>query len=438
MAEANPAVDFSQLLKNLGPLFFGSGTTNTEETSPGSAAAMGNIQALLASIMPQITGTAGTDNVVQSIMSRAAQAFAPISFAGNNVSGLYKNSAVEALKGEAIARATGESSQYVLQHQTDAAKIAATLTGQMGQVAGQTKSTTAKTAPAINPLISGAVAAAGVARSVLNKKKSPDDSKDPTSNLPPGTSDVYKSVSESLNGSGAQFGTDVGTNTSGSLGGNTSTLGNVEEGFSSVAEDATTLSSTGVDTAGLVQDANGTWQGVSGFGQAADGALGDAALLGGAGDATAVGVGTAADVGLAGDLGLTAGADAGIGDLLLEAAPAASLVICTELMRQGLLDRKLWESGAWYNGALNPYTKVGYHFWGIPYVHLMRRSALATKLVRPFAVGRYEYIAGKENFRGWLTCVIGEPICTFLGHIIAPLMLDIPSIVPPPVETPNG
>ena len=50
----------------------------------------------------------------------------------------------------------------------------------------------------------------------------------------------------------------------------------------------------------------------------------------------------------------------------------------------------------------------------------MRRSTLARKFIKPFAMARASYIAtGKFNLAGWLSVVIGEPICAILGHTVA-------------------
>lgn len=115
-----------------------------------------------------------------------------------------------------------------------------------------------------------------------------------------------------------------------------------------------------------------------------------------------------------------------VGSIIGGAIGGAS-VICTELMNQGLLDKELYESTKWYRGKIDARTLAGYHFWAVPYVRLMKRSPLAVKFIRPWAVGRYEYIAGKFSILGWLTCVVGEPVCHLIGRITAPVLLDLPN-----------
>lgn len=99
-------------------------------------------------------------------------------------------------------------------------------------------------------------------------------------------------------------------------------------------------------------------------------------------------------------------------------------VICTELRSQKLLDRNLYADDCRYaRDHLSPITVRGYHFWAIPYVRLMRRSPLATKLMRPIAVWRAQDIAwrlghGERCLRGTLVRVIAEPICFAIGLFV--------------------
>jgi len=90
-------------------------------------------------------------------------------------------------------------------------------------------------------------------------------------------------------------------------------------------------------------------------------------------------------------------------------------VICTELHSKGLLDSALYKNARWYSGRISTQTRDGYHLWAKPYVKLMRKSALATAITVPFAVGRYIYLGGKWNLCGWLTVTIGEPACWLIG-----------------------
>ena len=179
----------------------------------------------------------------------------------------------------------------------------------------------------------------------------------------------------------------------------------------------------------------------------------DSGILGGLGSETgaAAGAGTAAelaagaagaaeaaDAGVLATAGLAAGAagaadlafDAGVlatagaavegGSVLLEAAPLLLWVICTELQDSGELPNELYLAGALRTINLPASVIRGYQWWAIPYTRLMRRSTLARKFIKPFALARASYIAtGKFNLAGWLSVVIGEPICAILGHTVA-------------------
>ena len=177
----------------------------------------------------------------------------------------------------------------------------------------------------------------------------------------------------------------------------------------------------------------------------------DSGILGGVGSeiGAAAGAGTAAelaagaaeaaDAGVLATAGLAAGAagaaglaaDAGVlatagvaaaegGSVLLEAAPLLLWVICTELQDSGELPNELYLAGALRTINLPASVIRGYQWWAIPYTRLMRRSTLARKFIKPFAIARASYIAtGKFNLAGWLSVVIGEPICAILGHTVA-------------------
>ena len=97
-------------------------------------------------------------------------------------------------------------------------------------------------------------------------------------------------------------------------------------------------------------------------------------------------------------------------------------VICTHLMRQGMLDPAIWHADlAFTYKHLSPTTVRGYHLWAIPYVRLMRKSPLAQKLMRPLATWRAEELAfqmgvlQKSNWRGKVVRWTCEPICFALG-----------------------
>ena len=73
---------------------------------------------------------------------------------------------------------------------------------------------------------------------------------------------------------------------------------------------------------------------------------------------------------------------------------------------------------------LSPAKVRGYHAWAVPYVRLMKRSALATHLIEPFARWRAEEIAyqmgarKRANWKGKGVRGAGEPICWALGTVL--------------------
>lgn len=447
---ANAAVDMADFFSKLAPMFFGSGKS-TSSTS-GNPAGITNAQDLLALIMPQITGTKDTDAVVSNIMTRAAQAFAPV-LGSQNQAGLYNSTVKQQLLSEAMARATGESASAVLQHQTAAGQTAASINGNLIR-SSQTQST--KTAPTVDPRISSALAIAMMGKSIFNEfkstaKKAPVSVGKALSPLPPG-GETAASAQDALTQSGDSLATDTGDFTAAS---DTSAGASFADTASAGGLNATSIGSSSVDAGSVLSasdlSAGAASSNLSGVSVASSGLLldtpeliaqdaigatgtgaltGDAAGVLATGSEAVVGADTAATI--ASDAIGAGGFEEAIGgasffeDVAPIAEAAASAVICTELMEQGLLDKELWKSGAWHYQGLNPYVLIGYHSWGRPYVRLMKRSKLATAFIRPWAVGRYEYIAGKKNFRGWLTCAIGEKVCKLLGHILCPLFLDYP------------
>jgi hypothetical protein len=143
----------------------------------------------------------------------------------------------------------------------------------------------------------------------------------------------------------------------------------------------------------------------------------DAGVLATAGFAGAAGAAAAADAGVLATAGLAAEG----GSILVEALPLVlGWVICTELQDSGELPNELYLAGALRTINLPASVIRGYQWWAIPYTRLMRRSTLARKFIKPFAIARASYIAtGKFNLAGWLSVVIGEPICAILGHTVA-------------------
>lgn len=97
-------------------------------------------------------------------------------------------------------------------------------------------------------------------------------------------------------------------------------------------------------------------------------------------------------------------------------------VVCTELLRQGLIDKALLRAELAHTKAhIPPVTMEGYWVWAVPLVRLMKKSRLATKLIRPIAVWRAEEIGyqmgvrAKPHYRGKAVRLIGESLCWMIG-----------------------
>lgn len=113
---------------------------------------------------------------------------------------------------------------------------------------------------------------------------------------------------------------------------------------------------------------------------------------------------------------------------LSRAAPIAvrwsgGKVICTELYRNGHIDYKVWAADIQYSQKyFSEQTMRGYHYWGIPFVKLMRKSKLISKLVKHPTSWFAEDIAyrmgvlSKPNLKGWIIReVIFKPACYVIG-----------------------
>lgn len=104
---------------------------------------------------------------------------------------------------------------------------------------------------------------------------------------------------------------------------------------------------------------------------------------------------------------------------------SSSKVICTELHRQGLMNRADYLQGARFAGEhLTVQHYRGYHAWALPVVRHMRRSKRATAFWRALASARADHIAylnGDTTRRkrlGALLCTIGHPVCYALGGLV--------------------
>lgn len=104
-----------------------------------------------------------------------------------------------------------------------------------------------------------------------------------------------------------------------------------------------------------------------------------------------------------------------------------SRVICTELYRQGKLNRELYRMDVMYTARhLSPTVVKGYHYWAIPIVRKMRKSDRLTKFMLYFTIKRAEEIAHivnpakypKSSIAGKIIKNVGEALCYGIGLFV--------------------
>ena len=177
---------------------------------------------------------------------------------------------------------------------------------------------------------------------------------------------------------------------------------------------------TGGTTGGVPQ---GTIGGGFGGGAGASGfmAAGNVLLQGGspkqaaktgAGAAAGTAIGTAIGGPIGGAIGGTIGGAVG------------GRVICTELYRQGLINKKDYILDLRFTELyLTPEHVKGYWYFAIPAVKSMRKSKLSTQFWKHIAINRIKDIKwrlgkGKFNLLGRVYSSILEPLCKFAGKFV--------------------
>ncbi len=108
---------------------------------------------------------------------------------------------------------------------------------------------------------------------------------------------------------------------------------------------------------------------------------------------------------------------------------SGSTVICTELYRQGLLEKEVYWADQRFGARLaqdDPHVIAGYHFWAKPVVRLMRKSRLFSLLIfktlaEPWAkeMSAREGVNGFGTLRGKVLMAVGLPLCRTIGRILA-------------------
>lgn len=99
---------------------------------------------------------------------------------------------------------------------------------------------------------------------------------------------------------------------------------------------------------------------------------------------------------------------------------AALTVVCTQLHKSGVLNSALYYNAAKHSAKYSAYTMRGYHWWAIPYVHLMRRNdsigKIANWAITKLVVDRARHIAGQRNLMGYISQYILQPMNYCIGR----------------------
>lgn len=94
-------------------------------------------------------------------------------------------------------------------------------------------------------------------------------------------------------------------------------------------------------------------------------------------------------------------------------------VICTELYRQGCMDKDLYLKDSEYGRTKSEEVLTGYVFIASPIVKLMQNSKMFTNIVKVPALSWANHIANeKYSTFGYFCQKIGEPICGLIGKLL--------------------
>lgn len=104
---------------------------------------------------------------------------------------------------------------------------------------------------------------------------------------------------------------------------------------------------------------------------------------------------------------------------------ANSKVICSELVRQGLMSTRARDVCRLYAARhLDGFFERGYHLWAVPCVQLMRRSVVFTRVIAFFTKYRTMEVAYRmdisptRSFLGRLVCGVHDRLCTQVGRYV--------------------
>lgn len=104
-------------------------------------------------------------------------------------------------------------------------------------------------------------------------------------------------------------------------------------------------------------------------------------------------------------------------------------VICTEIVRQGSATQYDLEIEYRFAKHLPECVLRGYRLWAVPYVSLMRKSPLVSRITKPFAKAFMQESAAllglrKHSMLGGLILLVGLPVCAVLGVSLLALSIQ--------------
>jgi len=106
-------------------------------------------------------------------------------------------------------------------------------------------------------------------------------------------------------------------------------------------------------------------------------------------------------------------------------ASESAKVICTELVRQGHMRESERRACTIYALSRLPTNFLtGYHFWAVPYVRLMRKSTLASRIIIPLVTWRTREVCHRLGLRkkgslaGKILCALHDPLCCLIAPFV--------------------
>lgn len=418
-AATSPLIGISDLMKNLAPIFLGSGTTTTTDSTSGSSTSGGSTSSSTASpsaleanqqVIDQATANSNDPAqvalIVNNIMTEAARAFAP-TIGQQNSAGMYNSSTLGLLSAAAQGDATRQSAQAVLTYKTSQQQIAQAASGNLLQATKAVTTADAKTtspvtatkaattAPAIDPMAALLTAGSAFAVSKAGKALGIDKLADSGSDF------LDKNVGQPIQdffGVGPAAAADQANILS------TAAIGGT--GRDAMVAAAGAGADPAIDTASVIGQNVADPIGEIGSGAAsiasdfAAPAAGEVASEVAAPAAEEAVSSVAADAGgdAAGDVASTVG---------------EGWIVCTELMRQGRLPRRFWAAGFGEFDGYSDTIKRGYYYFAIPAVRHLRKHpfSLRSRFLCWLFNHRVEYLAARAGVRGAIDTLPGAICC---------------------------